>query len=285
MPSSRQAEMMRRAISPRLATRIFLNIVSREPLAVSRGGCLLRLTAYALTAHDPHHTSGGEPYREELLPVLDRLAIQGKDLDDLSFDIRLDLVHELHGLDDAEDLAPGDFLPHFGKGIGLGRGSTVESPHDRRGDDVQTLLLFRGGQRRGGRARRPCRKGRRRREGLCRRRAPFAGPWRPGRARTARDRGLPLSRKQCAGYPERRPCHRPPGAARCQRSCITLNQRFKAWIRAFRRAASASCAVEEESGGRPCGAPASPVAPIRVKASLTRRAISPSEGFDRAISW
>src|SRR6266508_6049740 len=131
MPSSWQAEMMRRAISPRLATRIFLNMVSREPSAVSRGGCLLRLTAHALTAHDPHRTSGGEPDREQLLSVFDGLTVQGKDLDDLSFDVRLDLVHELHCLDDAEGLAFGDFLSHLGKGIGLGRRSAIERAHDR----------------------------------------------------------------------------------------------------------------------------------------------------------
>src|SRR6266496_5165528 len=77
MSSSRQAEMIRSAISPRLAIRIFLN--TRERL------------------------SGRQSNPEELLPVLDRLAVARIDGDDLPLDVRLDLVHQLHRLDDAEN--------------------------------------------------------------------------------------------------------------------------------------------------------------------------------------
>src|SRR5579864_736687 len=71
MPSSLQAQMTRRAISPRLAIRIFL------------------------IGPDGKHG----------LPVLHRLSIH----DQLAFDgagyLGLDLVHQLHGFDDAQDLA------------------------------------------------------------------------------------------------------------------------------------------------------------------------------------
>src|SRR4051812_3521714 len=75
MPSARQARRTRMAISPRLAMRTFLN--------------------KALALANP----------EQLLAELDRLAVLGEDLDDRARDVGLDLVHELHRLDDAECLA------------------------------------------------------------------------------------------------------------------------------------------------------------------------------------
>src|SRR6478735_8900932 len=75
MPSSRHARMTRNAISPRLAMRMRLNIV---------------LPDFDL---------------EQRLAVLDRLSVLDEDLHDRAFDLRLDLVHQLHGLDDAEHLA------------------------------------------------------------------------------------------------------------------------------------------------------------------------------------
>src|SRR5574338_459844 len=81
MPSSRHPRMMRSAISPRFAMRIFLNMASPAP-----GSALLL-------------------HFEQAVAVLDRLAVLAEDLDDGAGDVGLDLVHELHGLDDAERLA------------------------------------------------------------------------------------------------------------------------------------------------------------------------------------
>src|SRR3954451_16226349 len=75
MPRRRHARMMRMAISPRLAMRTLLN----------KG-------------------SSGLPDFEELLPELDRFAVLREDLQDRPGAVGLDLVHQLHRLDDAERL-------------------------------------------------------------------------------------------------------------------------------------------------------------------------------------
>src|SRR5690242_11306265 len=77
MPSSRHAKITRRATSPRLAMRIFLNI---------RRSALFRSD------------------REQPFAVLDRLAAFDVDVGDFSVVLRVDLVHELHGFDDTEHL-------------------------------------------------------------------------------------------------------------------------------------------------------------------------------------
>src|SRR5919109_1429222 len=71
MPSSRHAMMMRIAISPRFAIRIFLNIGFKG---------------------------------EQALAVLNRLAVLDVDFHHFSLVLGVDLVHQLHRLDDAEDL-------------------------------------------------------------------------------------------------------------------------------------------------------------------------------------
>src|SRR5256885_4805585 len=83
MPSSRQAQMMRRAISPRLAIRIFLNMERRRARSCRRGFADL----------------------EQRLPVLHGLPVGHERLEDLAVAIRFDLVHQLHRLDDAQNLS------------------------------------------------------------------------------------------------------------------------------------------------------------------------------------
>src|SRR5688572_18251770 len=92
MPSSRHAWMMRRAISPRLAIRIFLNI---ELSSCSRG------------------LDGEEPF-----PVLHRLTVLDVGLDQLAVALGVDLVHELHGFDDAKHLPLVHHLPELSEGFG-----------------------------------------------------------------------------------------------------------------------------------------------------------------------
>src|SRR6516164_5740064 len=77
IPNSLQAQMTRRAISPRLATRIFRNIVRR------------RLTLPA----------GSNP--EQRLSILDGLPVFHKNAEYFSTDIRFNFVHQFHGFHNA----------------------------------------------------------------------------------------------------------------------------------------------------------------------------------------
>src|SRR2546428_1010161 len=110
MPSSRQAQMMRRAISPRLAIRIFLNMEWEGARSCRR----------AL------------PDLEQRLPVLDRLAVRHERLEDLAVAIRFDLVHQLHRLDDAQHLTLLHTLRDLDERTGAGPAGSVEGAHDRR---------------------------------------------------------------------------------------------------------------------------------------------------------
>src|SRR6266581_3522115 len=110
MPSSRQAQMMRRAISPRLAIRIFLNMEWEGARSCRR----------AL------------PDFEQRLPVLHRLAVQNQRLEDFAVAVRLDLVHQLHRLDDAQHLALFHPISDLDEGAGAGFAGAVKGAHDRR---------------------------------------------------------------------------------------------------------------------------------------------------------
>src|ERR1700682_1084962 len=98
MPNSLQAQITRSAISPRLAMRIFLNGTDAK----------------------------------QGLPVLDRLAVRYQLARDDAGDLRLDLVHELHRLDDAEHPPGLHRLPYPHERSGIGRGAFVERADDRR---------------------------------------------------------------------------------------------------------------------------------------------------------
>src|SRR6185369_9553237 len=89
-PSSLHAAMTRSAISPRLATRTFLN------------------------------TWSAREDGEELLAELDRLAVLRVDRDDGPRDVGLDLVHQLHGLHDAERVALLDRVADVREGRRIG---------------------------------------------------------------------------------------------------------------------------------------------------------------------
>src|SRR5690554_4602247 len=120
IPSSCAARSIRRAISPRLAISIFLNI--------------LRATSARL-------------YSEKWLTVLDRILVPDKHLSDYSVRFRLDLVHELHRLYDAEDRAPRDPVAHLHVIVPVRRGSRVERADDGR-DDIDELWIERSHHRR-----------------------------------------------------------------------------------------------------------------------------------------
>src|SRR5512140_1398542 len=112
-PSSRAARMMRSAISPRFAMRIRWNTWCLRP-AWRADPRLRRLEA------------------EEGLAVFDRAAVLDEHLHQPAGLLGLDLVHQLHRLDDAEHLALLHHRAHVDEGRVLGRGGAVEGAHEGR---------------------------------------------------------------------------------------------------------------------------------------------------------
>src|SRR5687768_14987255 len=137
MPSSRHATITRSAISPRFAIRIFLNI---ERSRMRRPDC------------------------KQPLAILNGLAVLHVYLYQLPVDFRVDLVHELHRFDDAENLSFLDHLTDLGEWLGTRLWRAIERTDDGRFHDGQFQLLlvdrlrFR---RRGGDGRCDARNGRR----------------------------------------------------------------------------------------------------------------------------
>src|ERR687894_1820822 len=113
--------MTRRATSPRFATRIF-------PITCRPSRGLRRSLG---------------PDAEERLVILDTLRVLGQDLDYLTRDVRWYLVHQLHGLDDAQWLPCPYVVADFGVGFSPRRRSPVESSYHRRTHHVQAPVAFR----------------------------------------------------------------------------------------------------------------------------------------------
>src|SRR5579871_5481040 len=127
MPSSRQALITRKAISPRLATRTLRSIgtlksgVSRTSKKKPNGvneDCYTRdpapLTPLAPLAPLSHGSNG-----KQRLAVFDGLSIGYEASDDLAPGIGLDLVHQFHRFDNADHLA----LFHMISGANKRRGT------------------------------------------------------------------------------------------------------------------------------------------------------------------
>src|SRR5688572_10150729 len=114
MPISRQARWMRSATSPRLAIRIFSN------------------------------TNQASAEDEERLAVLHRLGVLDQHGLDHAVLVGLDLVQELHRLDDAQRIARLHRLADLDEGLGTGRGGAVERADHGRADDVALGRRHRG---------------------------------------------------------------------------------------------------------------------------------------------
>src|SRR5664279_527547 len=137
IPISRHARWMRNAISPRLAIRILSNSLSAA------------LAAAALERATKRFGSGDD---EQRLSELDRLPVLREDrLDDAGL-VGLDLVHELHRLDDAQRGAFLHRVADLDERLGAGRGRPVESAHHRAFHQVTVRSAWRrvGGQGRAG---------------------------------------------------------------------------------------------------------------------------------------
>src|SRR6185503_11498339 len=106
MPSSRHARWMRSAISPRLAIRTLSNSLS-EPLR-------------AMSSDE-----------EQRLTEFDGLAVLGEDRLDRAARVGLDLVHQLHRLDDAKRVALRDAVADFDERRAARRRRTIERADHR----------------------------------------------------------------------------------------------------------------------------------------------------------
>src|SRR3954452_22769856 len=115
MPSSWSARMTRTAISPRFATRTRLNGIERS------AGKRLELA--------------------EHLAELDGLRVVDVDLPHDRFELRLDLVHELHRLENAEGLPRADDVALLDERRRTRLGGTVERPDHRRRSEEDTAEL------------------------------------------------------------------------------------------------------------------------------------------------
>src|SRR3954454_21296561 len=95
--------MMRRATSPRLAISIFLNMaggcwpVADRRWKMAPSSLAVKRQLSALTSSCPDC--------EQPFPVLHRLAILHVDVHDFSVVFGVDLVHQFHRFDDAQDVA------------------------------------------------------------------------------------------------------------------------------------------------------------------------------------
>src|SRR3954463_7224884 len=110
--------MTRSAISPRLAISIFLNMAS------------------------------GRLDREQALAVLDGLPVLDVRLYEFPVGFGGDLVHQLHRLDDAQDLPLLDLAAGFDECLRTGLRRAVERPDDRRLDDGEIDVLVGGREHR-----------------------------------------------------------------------------------------------------------------------------------------
>ena len=73
-------------------------------------------------------------YNEEGVAITNPVPILLEDGGNDPFDVGFDLVHELHGFNDAEALPLGDPVPDLNEGLRLWGGRTVEGA-DKRGSD------------------------------------------------------------------------------------------------------------------------------------------------------
>src|SRR6202521_4671443 len=139
MPSSLHASMTRRAISPRLAMRIFRNISGRKWRSPAAAG----LRGFVLARPKPHRLKPAPlllfsrgPQRKQRFAVLHRLAVFDQNSRHFPADLRFNLVHQFHGFDYAYRLARLDKIPHANKRSRVGTRPCVECADDGRLNDV-----------------------------------------------------------------------------------------------------------------------------------------------------
>src|SRR5271165_7293681 len=127
MPSSLQAQITRRAISPRFATRIFLNMKSGIGPGQLKRTALAKQSFRKSIFSTPLATLADAEQRH---PILDRSSVGDERFGEHARDFRLDLVHQLHGLNDAEHLSLLNRIANPDEGRRARRSSFVKCSDD-----------------------------------------------------------------------------------------------------------------------------------------------------------
>src|SRR5271166_1786524 len=127
MPSSLQAQITRRAISPRFATRIFLNMKEWDWTRSAQTHRLAKQSFRKSIFSTPLSTLADAEQRH---PILDRSSVGDERFGEHARDFRLDLVHQLHGFDDAQHLSLLNGIPDPDEGRRTGRRGFVKCADD-----------------------------------------------------------------------------------------------------------------------------------------------------------
>src|SRR6266508_3530484 len=152
MSISLHVQIMRQAISPRLAIRIFLNFLI--------SGFIFgpKYNVQCPTPFSSWRTLDLGPWTFELLlkseqrlAILNRLSIFNVNLRDFASGLGLNFIHQLHRLDNANHGFGLDAGADLHKRLGIRRRGSIKGPDDRRRNDVKVLIF--GGFRLGFRSR------------------------------------------------------------------------------------------------------------------------------------
>src|ERR1051325_8217445 len=134
MPISLQVQMMRHAISPRFAIRIFLNlrisgaIFCPKPKVESpKSSAQADIGLWTLDL-------GLSFDSEQRLAILDRLPVLNINLCNFSGSLGLNLIHQFHRLDNADHRISFDDAADFYESIGGRRGGAIKRADDGRRD-------------------------------------------------------------------------------------------------------------------------------------------------------
>src|SRR5215204_1750255 len=132
MPISLQVQIIRHAISPLLAINIFLNLRGLDDMT----HLFVKANVQQLKSNK-RYLSNNRCWTERLLTldskkwltVLDGLAVLNVNLDDFASKLRLDLIHQLHRLDNADDTFRFNPASNFYKGVSSWRRRTIKGSH------------------------------------------------------------------------------------------------------------------------------------------------------------
>src|SRR5258708_21401971 len=151
MPSSLHAQMTRSAISPRFAISIFLNISDQlrgQPALGYPPGAARLFQCVSSDAKKRARRAPGlpknvtpasllRPYRKQLLPIFDGLAVAPHLLHDFTRHVRFNLIQQLHRLDDSQHLPDFDNVSNLYEWRRAPRGRLLKRSDDGGLHDIE----------------------------------------------------------------------------------------------------------------------------------------------------